>query len=97
MIFGVAKSTTQKSRLAGFSEPGEILTDSLRLGTGSLLAKAGFVKPDITHLYVPDGQVSNVLRQLHGRRITGVTVVGLGELRTPEWKQPTPEELERLH
>lgn len=97
IIFGVAKGTAAKSRLAGCGEPGEILADRLHLGKASLLTRLGLVKPDITHLYVPDGQVSNVVRQLQGRRIGGVTVLGLSELKTPEWKQPTPEELERLY
>lgn len=44
-------------KIAGISEPGELLVDKLRIGS-SWLTKLGLRKMEISHIYVPDGEVS---------------------------------------
>jgi len=89
IVFGISQDVIPNARYAGMVEPGEILVDKLRLGD-SLATKLGIRKPEITHLYVPDSEVGNVNRMLLQYRISGVNVVGLGEMKAPEMK-PQPE------
>jgi len=84
VVFGMSKDVTEKSWQAGFSEPGELLTNKLRLGT-SWMQKLGLSKPEITHLYVPDGQVDAVSHALKAHRIQGLKVVGFNDIDEPVW------------
>lgn len=93
VIYGTGRQTASKARSAGCAEPGELLVDHLRLGRSSLLTRIGLLSPDITNIYVPDGQVTKVEAQLKAKRVPGVQVIGLGQLKAPKWSEVNPEEL----
>ncbi len=86
VVFGISRHAVAgaKGWNAGFLEPGELLTNKLRLGSG-ILEKLGLRKPDITHIFVPDGQVTAVSRAMARHRISGVRVVGFNDMDTPKW------------
>jgi hypothetical protein len=93
VVLGISNAASSHAWLAGAVEPGELLVKKLSLGE-SLWTKIGLKKPEITHIYVPDSEVPNVNNQLNSRRIRGVNVVGLSDLKAPQWKpEPTEEEL----
>lgn len=97
VVLGVSADVLPRAHYAGMLEKGEILIDKLRVGN-SLLTRLGLRKPEITHIYVPDTQISAINRQLAAHRISGVRVLGLNEIPTPQWKpEPTPEELKKLY
>lgn len=83
-VFGISSDVIPHSWRAGMLEPGEILTGKLRLGS-SVLTKLGIQGKAITHVYVPDNQVTDVTRQLSNHRINGVQVVGFSQLKEPVW------------
>lgn len=91
LVFGISRDVVSgaKSWNAGVSEPGELLTSKLNLGSG-IFEKLGLRKPDITHLFVPDTQVSAVSRALASHRIAGVRVVGFNDMDTPKWQPISP-------
>ena len=93
IVFGIARDVVSKSWLAGISEPGEILTDKLKVGS-SLMQKLGLRKPEITHIYVPDTRLDEVNQMLNNRRVSGVRVVGFNNMQTPQWTTVTPEQLD---
>ncbi len=84
VVFGISADVIPRSYPAGMSEPGEILTGKLRLGS-SVLTTLGIQGKAITHVYVPDGQVADVTRQLSNHRVKGLTVLGFGQLTEPIW------------
>lgn len=88
-VFGISADVVPHSWKAGMLEPGEILTGRLRLGS-SVLTKLGIQGKAITHVYVPDSQVSDVTRQLANHRIDGVQVLGFGQLKEPVWNTDHP-------
>jgi hypothetical protein len=93
VVFGISKEVANKKAWsAGAVEPGELLVDKLRLGS-SWLQKLGLVKPEITHMYVPDGQVDVVSQALKAHRIKGLKVVGFNDIDEPLWH---PVDLEAL-
>lgn len=87
VVFGISRHAVSGSKgwSAGMLEPGELLTNRLNIGTG-LFEKLGLRKPDITHIFVPDGQVPLVNRALASHRIGGVRVVGFNDIDTPHWQ-----------
>lgn len=87
VVFGISRHAVAGSKgwNAGMLEPGELLTNKLNIGTG-LFEKLGLRKPDITHIFVPDGQVPVVNRALASHRIGGVRVVGFNDIDTPQWQ-----------
>jgi hypothetical protein len=87
VVFGISRHAVAggKGWNAGFLEPGELLTNKLRLGSG-ILEKLGLRKPDITHIFVPDSRVSDVSRAMARHRISGVRVVGFNDMDTPQWQ-----------
>jgi hypothetical protein len=87
IVIGISQNVASKARPAGMLEPGEILVPKLRLGE-SLLTKLGLRKPEITHIYAPDMKVADITRQLAAHRIKGVRVVGLNELKAPQYDLP---------
>jgi hypothetical protein len=93
VVLGISGAAASHAWPAGMLEPGEILVKKLSLGE-SLWTKIGLKKPEITHIYVPDSEVPSVNNQLNARRIRGVNVVGLSDLKPPQWNpEPTMEEL----
>ena len=93
IVLGISGAAAAHAWPAGMVEPGEILVKKLSLGE-SLWTRLGLKKPEITHIYVPDSEVPNVNNQLNARRISGVKVVGLSDLKAPQWNpEPTVEEL----
>jgi hypothetical protein len=84
VVFGISADVTPRMRQAGFSEPGEQLIDRLKLGS-SWLTKVGLRSPEITHIYVPDSQISSVNRMLEAYRVKGVSVVGVDQIPQPDW------------
>ena len=87
VVFGISRHAVAgaKGWNAGMLEPGELLTNKLKLGSG-IFERLGLRKPDITHLFVPDTQVSAVSRALASHRISGVRVVGFNDMDTPQWQ-----------
>ncbi|MDQ5933247.1 MAG: hypothetical protein QG574_545 [Cyanobacteriota bacterium erpe_2018_sw_21hr_WHONDRS-SW48-000092_B_bin.40] len=87
VVFGISRHAVAgaKGWNAGMLEPGELLTNKLNLGSG-ILEKLGLRKPDITHLFVPDTQVSAVSRALASHRIGGLRVIGFNDMDTPQWQ-----------
>jgi hypothetical protein len=93
VVLGISGAAASHAWSAGMLEPGEILVKKLSLGE-SLWTRLGLKKPEITHIYVPDSEVPDVNNQLNARRISGVKVVGLSDLKPPQWNpEPTVEEL----
>lgn len=89
VVFGISADVAPKLKSAGFLEPGEQLIDKLKIGN-SLATTLGIRRPEITHIYVPDAKVQEVQTLLNAYRVKGVSVVGVNDLRKPDWK-PTPE------
>jgi hypothetical protein len=93
VVLGISGAAASHAWPAGALEPGEILVKKLYLGE-SLWTRIGVKKPEITHIYVPDREVPSVNNQLQARRIRGVSVVGLSDLKPPKWAHElTVEEL----
>lgn len=85
LVWGISKNVANRARLAGMSERGEIVIDRLRVGE-TLGQKLGLSKPEVTHVYVPDSQVQNVIQTFANYRVPGVRVVGFNQMETPKWK-----------
>ncbi len=97
VVLGISGAAASHAWPAGMLEPGEILVKKLSLGE-SFWTKIGLEKPEITHIYVPDSEVPTVNNQLTARRIRGVNVVGLSDLKPPQWKpEPTLQKLRELY
>lgn len=93
VVFGADARPMQRAQLAGSHERGELLINKLRLGSSWF----GLRKPEISHIYVPDAEVSTIQDQLDARRIRGVNVVGFNQIPEPQWKpDPSIEELEKM-
>lgn len=93
VVFGVSKDVASRINRAGFLEPGELLISRLGIGH-SILTRLGLRKPDVTNIYVPDGEVANVTQQLWANRITGINVVGFNQIPQPKWHpEPTVQEM----
>jgi len=93
VVYGISKSVAPRVRSAGMEEPGELLIPSMGLGH-NLLTRLGLRNPDVTHMYVPDAEVQNVMQQLWANRIKGVKVVGLNQIPEPKWHpEPTVQEM----
>ena len=93
IVYGISKSTAPRIRSAGAHEPGELLIKKLGLGH-NWLTRLGLRDPDVTNMYVPDGQVQNVQQQLWANRISGVNVVGFNQIPKPNWHpEPTVQEM----
>lgn len=84
VIYGISREVAPRTRLAGMLERGELLVPNLGLGE-SAAVKLGLKTQDITHMFVPDTEVSTVQRMLRNHRIGGVDVVGFGNMKKPEW------------
>ncbi|MFX5987646.1 hypothetical protein ABTF25_19705, partial [Acinetobacter baumannii] len=81
----ISRQAAKDARVAGFLEPGEILIDKLHMGP-STSERSGA----ITHMYVPDGKVAEVINKLARGRVRGVSVTGLGDLKAPQWTHEVP-------
>lgn len=93
IVYGISKNTAPRLNSAGALEPGELITQKLGIGH-NLLTRLGLRTPDVTNLYVPDGEVQNVTRQLWANRISGVKVVGFNQMPKPQWHpEPTVQEM----
>lgn len=93
IIFGITKDVAPLARSAGLLEPGEVLIDRLHAGN-SLSSRLGLRAADITHLYVPDGQIPLVTRTLADYGAGAIRVIGLSQVPQPEWvPQVLPPEL----
>lgn len=85
LVWGISKNVAGRSRPAGMTERGELVIDRLRVGE-TLGHRLGLTKPDVTHVYVPDSQVQNVIQTFANYRVPGVKVVGFNQMETPKWK-----------
>lgn len=93
VVYGISKSVAPRVRSAGAAEPGELLIPSMGLGH-NLLTRLGLRNPDVTHMYVPDAEVQNVIQQLSANRVKGVKVVGFNQMPEPKWHpEPTVQEM----
>ena len=88
IVLGISPESASRLRPAGSVEPGELLASKLTMGD-TMLSRLGLTSRQITHVFAPDNQVSAVERQLRNSRVSGVSVVGLGELAAPKWR-PLP-------
>jgi hypothetical protein len=54
------------------------------------LEQLGLRKPEVTHVFVPDSQVSSVAQSISSHRIQGLKVLGFSDIDTPVWIDPQP-------
>jgi hypothetical protein len=85
VVLGVSSKVTARAWPAGLLEPGETLVDKLSVGS-SLATKLGLRSPEVTHMYVPDSMVPQVVSQMARYRVQGLQVIGLSDLQVPQWK-----------
>ncbi|HEY9758706.1 MAG TPA: hypothetical protein V6C97_26300 [Oculatellaceae cyanobacterium] len=89
VVFGISRDVMSQAKPAMFTEPGELLIERLKLGS-SWREWLGLRKPQVTHMFVPDNQVSSVEQAVNSHRLRGLSVVGFSKIDTPVWNDPQP-------